>query len=174
MGWHASAPLCHLEGNTLILQALLEAGGPVDRRNDQGHTALHEAAMVGHSNVIRVLLGHNADIEAVDISGLTALHWAAVEGHVDALRTLCQKGASIKANPSTPERTVLHFAAQNGRVAVVRELFNLGANIEATKRYGRRPLDIAIMWGEEDAQAVLRELGAKTSSELSAGEPSDS
>ena len=152
-------------GNALIVQALMEAGEPVDGLNDFARTALCEAANTGHSNVIRTLLDNHADIEAVDGIGYTALHYAAISGHLDALRTLCQRGANVDAKGRGSQWTALHRAAVNGQVAAIQELVKWGANLEATDWDGKTLLDVAIRYRYEDAQAVLRELGAKDRSE---------
>lgn len=49
----------------------------------------------------------------------------------------------------------------------------MGSQPEATDFEGRTPLVLAIYEEREDALAVLRELGAKTSAELWRDKPSD-
>ena len=150
-------------GNSLTVQALLQAGESIDTCYEPfNYTALHEAAMSGHSNVIEVMLDHKANIEAGDTTRWTALHWAASEGHVDAVRMLCQRGANIEARNQTIDETPLHLAVRHGNVAVIRELVKWGADLNATLHDGSTPLGYAIGLREKDAQAVLRELGAKT------------
>lgn len=60
-------------------------------------TALHLAALKGHSGVVKFLLGTGADINAVDSEGLIALHWAAYYGHREVVKSLFGAGADIKA-----------------------------------------------------------------------------
>ena len=154
-------------GISLTVQALLQAGESVDTRYEQHDcTALHEAAYFGHSNVIEVLLDHKANIEARSSMQWTALHKAALYGHVDAVRMLCQRGANIEAGIPEHQVTPLHYAVRNGNVAVIRELVKWGADLNAPLIEGDTPLDYAIKHRRKVAQAVLRELGAKTGAEL--------
>ena len=48
----------------------------IDGRDSQGRTALHLAAMRGHTDVARLLLERGADAECVDNDGWTPLRWA--------------------------------------------------------------------------------------------------
>lgn len=60
-----------------ILQFLIEFGGDVTARTNDGATPLHFAGAKGDSDMVEVLLEHGSDIEARDQHGWTALHHAA-------------------------------------------------------------------------------------------------
>ena len=51
-------------------------------RSQDGTTALHAAAALGHAAVVVTLLAHGADVHAVGTNGATALMVAAAMGHV--------------------------------------------------------------------------------------------
>ena len=60
--------LTHLaeSGNLAKVEALLEAGVPVDARGDGGITALHYACWRGNSALIKLLLAHGAPLDLAD------------------------------------------------------------------------------------------------------------
>lgn len=61
-----AAFLVHAAGRapTLAVELLLDAGWPVDSRDDLGETALHSAAYHGHAQTVRLLIDRGADIDA--------------------------------------------------------------------------------------------------------------
>lgn len=48
----------------------------VDRRDDDGLTPLHLAAIAGDTRMVGFLLANGADVRAVDNEGHTVVHWA--------------------------------------------------------------------------------------------------
>jgi ankyrin repeat protein len=63
-------------GHVDIVKMLLDAGAPVDPRNNNGATPLMNAAMCGNSNIIAVLRAAGADVRAVANDGRTAIDHA--------------------------------------------------------------------------------------------------
>ena len=81
------------------VRRLLAAGARVNGSDgNDGCTALHLAAMEGHSSIIAILIEHGADIEARNRLGRTALMEAALFARLEVVKTLLQNGAdkSIK------------------------------------------------------------------------------
>ena len=60
------------------MQWLLDAGARVDAANEDGDTALHNAALRGRDGVIRVLAGKGANLELKNKKGQTPLALTAV------------------------------------------------------------------------------------------------
>jgi len=58
-----------------------------------GTTALHLAALEGHTEALQALLKHGADTTAKGYNGNTALHYAALGGRTEALQALLEHGA---------------------------------------------------------------------------------
>ncbi len=90
------AMLIYLAGNkqdTGFLTVLLNRGVYIDYKNEEGKTALMEAASKGHTEALRLLLDRGADVHAKDKWRHTALMLAAYEGHTEALRLLIDSGA---------------------------------------------------------------------------------
>jgi hypothetical protein len=67
----------------------------LDARNFAGQTALHEAAMAGHTAVVRALVEAGCSLEPRDRFGHTPLHLSARWGRRDVLQLLIDRGALI-------------------------------------------------------------------------------
>jgi len=81
------------------VQSLLAAGARVNGPDgNYGCTALHLAAMEGHSTIIAILIEHGADIDARNCLSRTPLMEAALFARLEVVNTLIQNGAdkSIK------------------------------------------------------------------------------
>ena len=84
---HRSAGAGHME----CCVYLLEQGAIIDCIDKSGRTALHWAAISGHTEIVKLLLSHNADILAVTIdSKINALQGAVEAGRVDTIRALME------------------------------------------------------------------------------------
>lgn len=97
----------------------------IDRANFDGTTALHKAAMYGHSGCIEILLqkgGKKANIDGFDGRGRTALMLASFNGEVGALKALLQGGASLRIVDSKLGRNAIMFGIMGGHVESLRFL----------------------------------------------------
>ncbi|XP_042870324.1 ankyrin repeat domain-containing protein 39-like [Penaeus japonicus] len=90
-----------VNGHNAVAETLLEKGGEVNAKDDEGWTAMHRAAWMGHTAVLEVLREGGADVDAADGEGDTPLHKAASKGHLLAIFMLTNFGASTyKKNKS--------------------------------------------------------------------------
>lgn len=69
----------------------------VTARSEGGVTALHWAALMGHTETTMALISEGADINARNEEGQTALHWAAMRGRRETVQALVSAGADIYA-----------------------------------------------------------------------------
>lgn len=89
-------PIC-LCGTELLFQLLAVASAIqssqrlVNIQDVEGFTALHLAAMAGHTGVVSALLQHGVALSAVTRSGQTALHLAVCNGHLAVTALLLDK-----------------------------------------------------------------------------------
>lgn len=88
------------------LALLLNAGGEVDKTDEDGTNPLMAAASMGNKAAVQLLLEAGADPNSQDEDGTTALMFAAEDGYVDILRLLLDSGAELEA------------ANQNGETAI--------------------------------------------------------
>jgi ankyrin repeat protein len=67
----------------------VQNGSEINKRDNDGHTALFHATRQGHQNVVKLLLEQGADVEAGEPeTGLTPLMEAAKEGHELIVNTI--------------------------------------------------------------------------------------
>ena len=79
----------------------------VNRRSDNGNTALMVAAAFGYGEMVRLLVDSGADLNMRGRIGNTALMYAVQEGHTDVVRLLVEADAKVNvenefgSNPRT-------------------------------------------------------------------------
>jgi ankyrin repeat protein len=82
------------------IEALAAAGAALNAADELGgDTALHLAALWGHTEALRALLRLGANTAVTDVLGNTPLHHCADSGH-----------GPVRAPPSTTERPQTHTA----------------------------------------------------------------
>lgn len=108
------------------LKAVLSRGININATDDDGETALMEAADSRNASAVRVLINNGANVNAADEDGETALMIAADEGNVEAVRLLIEAGANLNARDEDGE-TALDKAYDEDNHTVVRILRAAGA-----------------------------------------------
>lgn len=103
------------QGDVDTVRLLLDAGTLVDAvdENDSGCTALHHAALYGHTALIHMLCKRSADVDCQDRRGRTALHCAVQAGQLDCAETLMLWGASVWIEDGS-RRNVMVAARESG------------------------------------------------------------
>ena len=86
-------------GQRKALAALLKYGARVDKRSDDGITALHAAASEGQTACVKKLLEYDADFTETTADGVghTALTLAVGSGHKATARALLEAAAAAEA-----------------------------------------------------------------------------
>jgi len=86
------------DGKYETIKTLLEHGAKVDHKKDgNGSTALHYAAMYSGKEVINLLISYGADVNAKREYQITPLHQAAMLTNIEATKALVEHGADIFA-----------------------------------------------------------------------------
>lgn len=88
-------------GKLATCVALLDAGAQVNVRTRRGATALHLAAVRGHTDVVALLLSRGASPADVDDAACTALMHAARTDSVEACRALINGGCPLECRDAT-------------------------------------------------------------------------
>lgn len=83
------------EGHVLIVQALLDRGASVNRRNRVQMTALMLASQRGHAEVCQALVNKNAELDSMTYQHSTALLLACKRGNVNVARVLITAGCEL-------------------------------------------------------------------------------
>ncbi|CAE8716254.1 unnamed protein product [Polarella glacialis] len=99
--------------------------------NARGETALHQAAVFGHSDVVEELLAWHANVSTAaggpGGGGALALHLAAQAGHLKVARALLGHGQAAVAARDDKGEQPLHRAAEAGHAAMAHLLLREGA-----------------------------------------------
>jgi ankyrin repeat protein len=129
-----------------IARLLLSKGARVDAVDDEGKTALYEAAYCNFGAMARLLVSAGASAAAPDRDGRTALDMAAWNSAPDLVAALLDRGASAQATDQAG-LTPLHWLARGGHRGTVEEwrrtaqvLIARGGSISAKDKDGRTPL----------------------------------
>lgn len=123
-------------------------------------TALHVAAMRGHTGIVSFLLSKGAVLNKKDEQGTTALLRAAANGHLHTIKRLVLKGS----DPAVSDRhgnTPLMLAAINGKKDIVEFFISKGVNLDHKNALGSTAVTIASREGHKEITALLIAAGAK-------------
>ncbi len=125
-----------------VVKLLLDAGAPVDIRDNYGDTPLAKAAMRGKVDVMRLLIDRGAAVNASNGFGGSPLMSAAFFGSHRAVDLLLKKGAHPDIARNTG-KTALHMAAERDHDRVVTLLLEHGASAGQRDRHGLTARELA-------------------------------
>ncbi|MGZ0708739.1 ankyrin repeat domain-containing protein [Coraliomargarita sp. W4R53] len=115
-------------GDTDALRPMIQAGLPVNLKDDKGNSLLMLAAYHGNIKTVRMLLAEGADPDARNDRKQTPLAGVAFKGGLDVATMLVEAGADANADQGGG-RTPVMFAAMFGHHAMVEYLeTKIGAN----------------------------------------------
>jgi ankyrin repeat protein len=170
-------------GDMPALEAALDGGAGVDRRNDEDRTALGLATENGHDAAVALLLERGAEVAARDRYGRTPLMLAAAKGHTAVVRRLLDRGADAHARNRWNQTPLLLAARGQAREVAdlltaagatlglvehiylcdgdrAREMLASSADVNAAAPDGTTPLMAAAAVGDVDLMRLLLEHGA--------------
>ncbi|MDX6385858.1 MAG: hypothetical protein QOK48_3431 [Blastocatellia bacterium] len=136
------------------------------RIKEQRQRSFARATMDGKVGRMRWLHFAGAKVDTRTSLG-SPLFLAASSGKLRAVRYLLDEGAEVNCREAGGSSPLIE-AAYNGHVEVIKELLLRGAEVNAISDYGTA-LDIAISRRNSATVEVLRHLGARTTSEIRAG-----
>jgi len=142
----------------------------VNQEDKYKWTALHDAALNGHTDTVDKLVSLGAQIDAqTDVedeapgAGMrTALSNAAMNGHTETVRKLVSLGASVNLKHKDGW-SCLHFAAKNGWEETVTALVELGISPNVKNDVDMTPLHYAAWDATVETCQKLIELGVDVS-----------
>lgn len=116
---------CGRHGETDDLSRMIDAGMPVELRDEKGNSLLMLAAYNQNPDTTRMLLKRGANPDARNDRGQTPLGGVAFKGYVDLIELLLEHGADINAD-NGGGKTPMLFAAMFGRFKALRFLKRRG------------------------------------------------
>jgi len=155
-------------GDVEKVKTLLQADPKLaTARTEDGSTALHLAALDGHSAIARLLLDSKAQVNARGLREETPLHMAMYDGHREVAEVLLAGQADVNAQ-NTAGETPLHVAARKGHRELVALLLEQHADVNAKDRQEATPLHAAAAEGHKEVAELLlsgnADLGARDKS----------
>ncbi|KAL3095185.1 hypothetical protein niasHT_023006 [Heterodera trifolii] len=148
-----------LEGKADFVRYFLARGANISQTNGLGFSALHSAAVGGHSEVCELLLEAGADVNQRKPDGTTPLMEASLRKHLNVAKCLVEKGGADMEFASSSGHTALTYAAFSGQLDFVRYLLAHGALINGTDIADASPLHYAVFGRHLDVCAALVEAG---------------
>jgi len=143
------------------IAALLKRGADPNAEDDNGVTALINAAARGNRTALRMLLDAGARIDEDGRNGCTPLTWAARNGWEQVIEILVARGADIN-HQDRAGMTPLMRAAWNGQPGAVGKLIELGADVSIRDENGFGALGYGLAGRHPVVIAYLERAGAKS------------
>ncbi|KAJ3033915.1 hypothetical protein HDV00_005655 [Rhizophlyctis rosea] len=122
------------ENHVAIIEFLLRHGATVHSRDRFGHSALWNAATLGHQeavNMLRMAGAHFGESEMGDVAGIIAS--AADRNDLDTINIWVASGADLNG-AFLDGRTPLHLAVSNGHVNMVKYIVSCAVKCVAAER----------------------------------------
>lgn len=132
--------------HTELALLLVRLGADLHQRTgDDGHSALHTAAMRGDGAVLRAMLDRGAEVNHRCKKKTTPLMWAANRDFLDAVRLLAESGADLNAQDKDGQTALMYTS----KPEVAALLLSLGADPRVRDRHGRTAAEEARHQAEE-------------------------
>jgi ankyrin repeat protein len=120
-GCASTTPLikASIEGDSLAVQKLIDAGANINEPDSRGYTALFYAVEYGQLELVKSLISNGANLESKDSLGMTPLAFTAYWGYNspnadNIIKLLIKSGANINAKSPDGE-TVLDFSLSSAK-----------------------------------------------------------
>ena len=152
------------EGETELVEALLQRGAKTDLPSGKGISPLQRAVDKGNTEIVRLLLRFKAATEARDRHGRTVLMSAALNGQNKILELLLQYGANVDAVDHDHRTVLLNLAADTSKrkwnEETIKIVLATRINVEHVDAISRTALQWSAVTGKLDlAGALLNNVG---------------
>ena len=141
---------------SLLVDALLRLGQPVNGALPSGNTPLDAAAFSGAVKSVGILLNKSADPNLSGPGGMTPLEDAALKGFDSIAGMLLDHGAQVNHINSGSGTTALYAAASFGKDTMVKLLLNRGANPSLCGENRKSPYQAALNNGFGDVATEIK------------------
>ena len=148
-----------MQGETVVVQALLDLGADMCVPDLEGSMPIHTAAAAGSLEVVNLLLSLGADVDARDRDEMAPIHFAVNRRRPEVVRLLIENGADVDAvncNAWTP----MQYAVAGGHEEIARILIDNDADVSPRADGGYTPLHTVASYGRMPLFNLLVENGA--------------
>ncbi|CAO3571376.1 unnamed protein product [Mortierella alpina] len=132
----------------------------VDMQDEEGETALYQAAAAGSTECVQLLLHAGASATLGNEESITPLIIASYNGFVSICRLLIAMGHADVNQQDNTLKSALLLASYAGHVDVMAELIEHGASLNTLDQYGWSSLMLAAYAGKLEACKLLLAHGA--------------
>ena len=146
-------------GQTGVVQPLLDAGADVNAQGSEYGNALQAASRHGNEVVVKLLLDAGADVNALGRNFGNALQVASCHSNEVVVKLLLDAGADINAQGGN-YGNALQVASSHGNEVVVKLLLDTGADVNAQGGEYGNALQLASRHGNEVVVKLLLDAGA--------------
>ncbi len=140
-----------IQGQTGVVEYLIDRGASTKAKDISGSTPLHEAVRYGRTDIVKLLLKANANPNAQDSLGKSPLLIISnQESREEIYSLLITYGANANSKDMYGD-TPLHIATMAGmKTSILEKLVNAGADINERNKKGVTPLSLAVehQWTE--------------------------
>ena len=151
--------LAVINGNTEIIQILLDLGINQGLKDNNGQSALWHAIDSGNIAAIKLLANDKKMINLSDHDGFTPLHVAVLKNNTQALKILIDANADI-SKLTNSGHSVLHYAVSMGNDRATRILSRYLYLVNLRDHEGNTPLSIAEAVKNYQIIRILKNAGA--------------
>ncbi|KAG0288450.1 hypothetical protein BGZ96_007794 [Linnemannia gamsii] len=149
------------ENKHLVLRYLLALPSiDIDLQDDEGETALYQAAAAGSTECAQLLLLQGASASLGNEEAITPLIIASYNGFLTICRLLITIGRANVNQQDNTQKSALLLASYAGHVDVMALLIEQGASLNILDQYGWSSLMLAAYAGKLDACKLLLSQGA--------------
>ncbi len=142
--------------NPLASMVLIDAKVDLNNQDDDGYTALMQAAAKGNKKIVQMLIDAKVDLNKRDKKGYTALILAVLRGHKEIVQMLIDAKADLNIKDSMGITALIWaaFAEENKNMDIVQMLINAGADLNNQDDDGYT----ALMWASSRGNKEIVEL----------------
>ncbi|CAI2350095.1 unnamed protein product [Caenorhabditis sp. 36 PRJEB53466] len=149
-------------GNTLVVKQLVQLDpDSIDETDNEGWSALLNAAHGGHIDIIRLLIDNGAAVDQPDLMGWSPLMWAVYKNQHDCVDMLLNAKAHVNLIDEEDGLTPLIVASGRGFGQIVERLIDADCQVNACDKFGSTALIWAARKGHLPVVQLLLNSGAE-------------
>ncbi|CAH1795709.1 unnamed protein product [Owenia fusiformis] len=126
----------------------------INYQDEDGMSALHQAALVGNTEIMYALLESGAQVDVKDNKGMRPLHYAAWQGKMEPVKILLDNKSCSNEQANDGE-SPLHLACQHGHLDVASGLLQHQGDPTIRNNIHKTPLDLACEFGRNRVAELL-------------------